>query len=381
MNHQLRWIFFSISSFVALVALACTYAGLGGLTPPTETPLPPTKSAPPTKPPIEVPTQSAIPTKPPIGGGGGGNNGGGQVGAITLSASAYTHPTGAFSINFPEGWEVTERLSSVSADSPEGAASVTVYIENAGTPLDAEALTSYSNAIEANYYASYTNYSQSSIDAQDDGSIGIFKTLESDGVAYEVASYYWQDGNTLFIEDYWVAADQYDALSGGLLEVINSMTWNGPAAANEALYPLQYTFTCPQNLCAFAAPYGWTYGHDETSFEFVINDKFTSPDGRTYIDQTLYDDGKAVSKSAAGAFALFLLKEFYAQDIVIVSDKVQSDGSELLTWRSSSGGYEGRSFFETRGTQFLMWTWVVNSDFFDLYFPLWDGIVGSYAIP
>ena len=244
MNNQLRRIVFPIFSFVTLVALACT-CGSGGLTTPTETPAAPTKSAPPTKPPIEVPTQSAIPTKPPIG------NGGNSGGSITLSSSAYTHPTSAFSINFPEGWEVTEYDNSTRADAPDGVASVQVYVESAGIELDADSLTNYVNAIEANFYGTYVNYQQLSIDAQDDGSIGVFKTLESDGASYEVASYYWQDGTTLFIADSWVVADQYDALNAGLLSSINSMSWNG-AAANSTLYPLQYTFTCPQNLCAFA---------------------------------------------------------------------------------------------------------------------------------
>jgi hypothetical protein len=69
------------------------------------------------------------------------------------------------------------------------------------------------------------------------------------------------------------------------------------------------------------------------------------------------------------------------EDIVITDDQVQSDGSERLNWYSESLGVDGTSFFETRGTTFLLLTWVVNSEFFSQYFPVWTALVDSYAIP
>jgi hypothetical protein len=383
MNQKLSKTIFPMVSFVALVALACTCGNVGAADPtPTAVPLP-TNPPPATKPPVELPTEAPA-TKPPIGNATEDPNGtiidnGG--GAITLSSGQYTHPSGAFAITFPEGWEVTEYEHSTGATSPDGVASVTVYFENAGYTLDAESLTAYSNNIESNYYASYENYSQSSIEPQNDGSIGIFKTLDSDGVQYDIATYYWQDGTTLFIQDWWVASDQYDALSDGLVEVSNTMSWDGSVAVDDILYPLQYTYTCPNSLCNFAVPFGWAYTRDE-SFDNSIIDQFKAPDGVTFIEQVAYDDGTAISRSAAGAFALSLLKEFYkVDDLVVTGDEVQGDGSERLDWYSPSGGYQGESFFETRGTTFLLLTWVVNNDFHDLYTNIWGDILDTYEIP
>ena len=94
------------------------------------------------------------------------------------------------------------------------------------------------------------------------------------------------------------------------------------------------------------------------------------------------DDGEEISKSEAGAFARYLLQEYYeVDDIVITDDQVQSDGSERLNWYSESLGVDGTSFFETRGTTFLLLTWVVDSAAYDQYFPVWDNLVSSYAIP
>jgi hypothetical protein len=383
MDYKLRKTIFPLVSFVALVALACTCGNIGAADP-TPTPVPvPTNPPPATKPPVELPTEPPA-TKPPIGGGDDGGNGtiidDGGGSTITLSGP-YTHPSGAFTITFPDGWEITEYANSTGALSPDGVASVTVYFENAGYTLDAEGITNYANNIEANYYGSYENYTQSSVEPQNDGSTGIFKTLDSDGVQYDVATYYWQDGTTLFIQDWWVASSEYDALSDGLVEVSNTMTWNGAAAAADVLYPLQYTYTCPNSLCSFAVPFGWSYTRNE-DFDSTVIDSFSSPDSVTFIDNFVYDDGTTISKSAAGELAKLLLKEYYGvDDIVVTGDEVQSDGSERLDWYSPSGGYSGESFFETRGTTFLLLTWVVNDNYYDIYTNIWSDILSTYEIP
>ena len=68
--------------------------------------------------------------------------------------------------------------------------------------------------------------------------------------------------------------------------------------------------------------------------------------------RTRYDNGTAITKSDAGAFALSLLKQYYkVTDLKVTDDKPQSDGSERLTWNSASKGIDGESFFETRGTE------------------------------
>jgi hypothetical protein len=149
----------------------------------------------------------------------------------------------------------------------------------------------------------------------------------------------------------------------------------------EPIYTTRWTFTCPNKLCTFDAPYAWAYSHTESNDKTTIVDKFASPDGRSYIEHLVYDDGTAVSKSDSGRFALTLLHKYYADDLKVTDDTPQTDGSERLIWNSASGGYEGVTFFETRGTPFLMWTWVVNSDVFDVYNDLSIAILKSYKVP
>ena len=65
----------------------------------------------------------------------------------------------------------------------------------------------------------------------------------------------------------------------------------------------------------------------------------------------------------------------------MTDDVVQADGSERLDWYSPSGGVTGESFFETRGTTFLLLTWVADDDYYDLYLPVWSSLLDSYEVP
>lgn len=384
MNYKLRKIVFPIVSFMALVALACTCgSGTGGLTSATDTPEPPpTKAAPPTKPPVEVPTQSSVPTKPPIGGNGGDSTPVSNTGSLEVASDEYTHTSGAFSTLYPAGWEQKERDDGVYFSDPNGVGAIDISFTNVGVQLSEDGLTNYINNLESNWFGSFSNYSAQKPEKQSDNSILVSKTLEdSNGAANTVISFYWQKGTIIYEQDFWALSDSFQDYVGGYDTIASSIKTNDSAVADAALYSFRYTFTCPQKLCEFAAPYGWSYGHDDTTYNFTTNDKFVSPDGLSYIDNTIYDDGTAISKNVSGKFALSLLQQFYAKDISITDDKVQSDGSERLDWVSKNGGFEGESFFETRGTTFLMWTWVVDSASYDLYNPLWGDIVGSYDIP
>lgn len=387
MTHQFKRILFPILSFMTLVALACTCgggtSGLATTVPDTAVP-PPTKAAPPTKPAIEVPTQAEVPTKPPIGGNNGGNGGNSGSGSLTieLSSDTYTHSSGAFTTGFPNGWTKKDRQDGVDFTEPNGAAAVYISFTNVGVQLDDTGLGNYANNIENNWFAGYKNYSANKPEKQKDGSILIAKTLtDSNNNDYKVYSYYTPVGKSVYEQDFWALTKDFDSVADSFVQIANTLKTDDTAVDKEALYYTRWTFQCPNKLCQFDVPYGWAWNRDDKTYKNTLNDKFTSPDQRSYIDSTVYDDGTAVSKSDSGAFALSLLKQFYANDVKITDDKVQSDGSERLDWNSASGGYEGESFFETRGTTFLMWTWVVSTDYYDVYTNLWGDIVNSYKVP
>jgi len=370
MNSKLKRITLPLLSFVTLVAMACTCAGLGAAEP-TPTPEPPPTKAPtkvpPTKPVIASPTDT-----PEVNIGGDGDV------SITIAADPFVHASGAFSIRLPEGWEIDERNYSVGAFEG-GGASVQMYFDNVGVGFDAATRDKYIQSIEANFYGAYDNYQLSSQEEQQDGSIGVFKTIDLDNVPFHISTYYWQAGTVMYIQDMWIPEAQYDSYIDPLLEVANSVTVDETAGGNAALFPLRYTFTGPNGLFEFQIPYGWEY--TTGSAENTMVDTFKAPDGHSYIDNLVYDDGKEISRSAAGQVALNLLKVFYADDLSVVDDQVQADGSERLSWRSNGKGIIGQTFFEVRGTTFLLLTWVVENDFYDFNQPIWADVLGSYKAP
>ena len=371
---------------LALAALACN----GGSTEATATPLPrptqkPNASA--TTAPVKA-TATKAPAKPTATKAAPATDVPTDVPAdttaqapFTLSSTPYTHKSGAFTVNLPDGWKVDEADNSVFASSSDNVASIDISFTNVGATLDAATLDTYVKAEEANWFGTFDNYQADAPETQKDGSLLIFKTLDlSDGTPQSVFSYYWQDGNVVYEQDFWVDTSAYDQYAAGLVDVANSMTVNSAAGGKANAYAVVYQFTDPNNLYQYKVPYGWTHATSTDTNTDI--ETFTAPDNMSFIENIEYDNGTAVTKSDAGAFALTLLKQYYkVTDLKVTDDKPQSDGSERLTWNSAAKGVDGESFFETRGTTFLLLTWVVDSNQYDFFKPVWSTLVGSYQIP
>jgi hypothetical protein len=158
-----------------------------------------------------------------------------------------------------------------------------------------------------------------------------------------------------------------------------------PQAVSAALTPYtgqMYTFFDDEGLFSFDVPYTWSYEREEDDVSVV--DTFSAPGETAFVQSIKYDDGTEISKSLAGAFALELLRSAYtggAGDIKITDDTIMPDGSERLIWTSKAGGYSGVSFFETRGTTFLMLTYLADDPVYELYLDTFDTILSTYDIP
>lgn len=363
-HHSRRWRM--AAGALALAALACNLGSTDPETPPANTAQP--KSTATRKPPTEAPEPTAAPENTDA--------------PFTLSSEPYTHSSGAFSITLPEGWEISERDDGVSVSAPDQTALIDVSFANVGWEFDEEALATYIEAIETNWFGGFDNYSQEAYEPQQDGSILVVKALDlSDGTSHAVLSYYELRGTVVYEQDFWSPLDDYEAYSGGYLEIANSLHYDETAGGEGELYPFSYPFRGPNDLLEFHVPYGWTYSQSISDDGTTQVDIWTSPDGLSTLESIAFDDGTPVSKSTAGQFALELLKASYADDVKITGDQVQSDGSERLNWYSTSGGYDGETFFETRGTTFLLLTWTVNTDAYDLYVPVWERLLKSYTVP
>ena len=322
----------------------------------------------PTSAPTAKPTKTA-PTKTPAA----------QV-VFNISAEAYEHPSGAFTIQLPEDWDLEELPASVSATDPTGVGFIEVTFVNVGQEFSAEQLGAYAQAVEDNWFATFDNYETDGPETLESGTILVFKTLDFDGTPQTIYSYYWQAGTIVYAEDFWANSDQYDAYVDGYGDVSASTQIDSEAGAQVGLYNLYYEFTGPDELFAFNVPYGWA--HTSDSEESATLDSFNAPDDVTYIETIIYDDGTEISQSLAGDFALTLLKDYYDfNDVRVSTDEPLEDGREKLTWASKASGVDGISYFEARDTTFIMLTWVVDQAATNFYLPLWKEIADSFHVP
>ncbi len=366
--------FFFLTLFVLIVGLACSF-GAPDPTPtpvptqaPTATPLPPTATpVPPT--PVPSPTTAPeLPTQEPDS----------PASAFELDSEPYLHPSGLFGFNPPSGWTVTEDTGSVEMEAPDQSGFIRVQVTNTGYTLDPVAFEQFINAREANYFGGFEAFDPIETDISDDVA-SVTKSLLFDSVPQIVLTVYSQRESAIYAFDFWSAADRFSEYSPAYLSLVDTLSLNRTSIVDQELYLWIYEFAGPGDLFTIDVPTSWLYEND-TSDNAVV-DTFYSPDNHAVIQNIGYDDGTVIDRNVAGEFALTLLRSFYAEDVRITDDQVQADGSERLTWFSPSGEYSGISFFETRGTTFLLFTIVWDDPFEDLYFGVLDYTVNTYTTP
>lgn len=73
-----------------------------------------------------------------------------------------------------------------------------------------------------------------------------------------------------------------------------------------------------------------------------------------------------------------ILRNYYAEDIIITSDVGVGGGRERLKWYSSSAGYNGDTVFEVRDTAFRFFTTLYDSDATAIYANRLEQVMNDY---
>lgn len=375
--------FLIIVALILSTSLACSLP-IGDAKDPTATAIPPTEA--PTLRPLPTKTEVPPTAKPEEPVATATVDAGGDVPATDFElGDLYEFPNGAISMQPPADWslEEDETGGSIYIEALDASATINITITNTGYELDAESFEYFVRAREENFFYGYDNYEAGDETIEgDEGFAKMYKTLDYDGIPQQVFTIYDQRGAAIFALDFWSNDDIAESTFQMFDAVIDTTYVDGTNASDFTPYNFIYTFYGPNDLFTIEVPTPWTYEWDED--DYTVVDTFTSPDGYAQIENIAYDDGSAVSKSEAGAFALELLRSYYtngADDIRITDDKIQSDGSERLIWESKTQNFGGISFFETRGTTFLLFTVMVDNDYEDIYGDVLDDVITSYTIP
>jgi hypothetical protein len=388
---------FILFILLALPVLACSF----GAAPATVTVAPPTETTvPATEPPaatatatISAPTVTPLPPatattspvaaltpKPTLDAVQPAVTPASQPQLLRLDSVPYTDPANLFAVYSPVGWVTNSGDASVSFEAPDDSGYIYVQVTNTGYGLEGDAFETFVRAREANRFSAFTDYEEIGYEIDTSwGVAAVSKQLTFDGIPQIVTTYYDQYDLAIYTIDLWLDMDRLDAYAGSYDELFDTMEVNSSAVAELDTYMWIYTFNGPADLFSIEVPIAWKYVRDEGPDAIV--DTFYAPDDHAVIQNVSYDDGTAVSKAMAGAFALELLKNYYASDIRISDDRVQPDGSERLTWHSRNGDYSGVSFFETRGTTFLLFTTMYDNPYEDIYLDVLNYTISTYVIP
>jgi hypothetical protein len=189
-----------------------------------------------------------------------------------------------------------------------------------------------------------------------------------------ILSYYRQDGSTVLVMDCWSEAATFFPYLNGFEGIINSLQFDGQAAATAVALSTQ-TFRDEQYALSFEVPEYWLYEH--ISVDNTNSDTFSAPDQRAAIQSLVYEDDEEVNKQLAGEFSLVLLREYYNPDIVITRDDVLTDGSERLEWYSPGGKYHGVTIFRTRDNMIWLATSLVDDAYQGTYQDFLESILQS----
>ncbi len=145
-------------------------------------------SAAPTVPPTAVPTSSSSPV--PVA----------TPGVLLLS---YAHPSGLFTLSYPQGWRVEEEAEQVSFRSPDRVFQILVQFTDLGQALDEEGMQALIDGFLESFGQSVANLRRGETTPQPDGSILVEYSFEIEGKPAYGGSFFEQHGTVVYVFSFW----------------------------------------------------------------------------------------------------------------------------------------------------------------------------------
>lgn len=290
----------------------------------------------------------------------------------------FIHQQRLFSMLIPTGWKIREEDSFATFTAPDETASILAAVENTGIPLDKAGFTNYISTTEMHNFSHLKDYKQA--EAKMDDRLGI-ATVRSQfylaNEAQELSSIYIRKENVIINMRLQASLAEYPNLEKLFDQVTNSAKFDLDKASRLIPYNMVYDFAHPMNVFSLKMPTAWRYSREEFT-NFAI-DRFYSPDGAAWIENLTYDDGNVIKPSQAFTITANLVWELFAKDLRISEMKPQPDGSTRWVWRSDRNKIQGTTFYELRGTKFLMLSLITKKEAQEVFAPLFSSIILNYA--
>jgi hypothetical protein len=296
----------------------------------------------------------------------------------------YAHPSGAFEILVPAGWEEeTSEYGSVFLSEPGGQGVVYVTVTYTGYALDGQAFSTYLDAREENFFEGFVNYQAVSreINPLQDAARAV-KTLDYDGVPQYVSSVYYRSGMAVYAIDFWMEAARQVDYTDLYTLVQESFRWNADNAVGFPIYNFVWTFSDNQNLFSFEIPISWRYLFWEENGDII--DQFWAPDGLAVIQHTLIQNSSGLPYEKQAQRVLDVLKialpEIVQNPIIDKIDRLE-DGRTRFEWTDASEGWLATTIVQEYEGKLLALTGITSSGYSDVFQSTIDYGLEWYSVP
>jgi hypothetical protein len=292
---------------------------------------------------------------------------------------SYAHPDGLFTLRPPQAWISTDGEGFVTFNAPDYFAGFLLQVTNTVYLLEDNAFAQFATARDENVFNSYANLSQVAIDFNyAENEITITNEISDEENTTRIHSVYKRVDHAIFMFEFWTEDVLFEHLLVQIERLFDEVNISIEAANSLPTYHWVYRFEGAEGLFSFEVPTSWKYIKIRRDLTEV--DRFEAPDEHAIIESITYYNDEELTKSQAGLLARSILSNQFLDDIAIIDDQVQLDGSERYTWISYSMDISGKTFFDLRGMTFIMYTVKYDNSHEDLYREVLEHSINSYII-
>jgi len=298
--------------------------------------------------------------------------------AITLSEQAYVSPSDAFSLNLPENWNCSETGQyRVDCHSADNSGTVIARAISTGYELTQDSFLILVQAELVNHYEDVKAYTEISRDASE-GSVINQATWREGEVYWQGRDNFLRSGPAVYYLTFAATQERFEEYLPAFDEILQKAQFTSNAMSGAPLYAPRKEYVSREKIFSLQVPTSWSKFAD-ASLDRTVVEGFTSPDGRAGVQVALFAKGSHISQETKGVKTLEIMHELYGWDVRVQTDKVLSDGREWLTWYGDRKGIYGSTYFDSSGTSLYIFSVIWEDATKDLYMPVLDEIVASFA--
>ena len=149
-----------------------------------------------------------------------------------LAPTDYQHPSGAFAVSYPQGWQIDESDREVQFAGPDDAAEIVVRFDVLTGTVD---LSKYLQSWVAYRYGGFADFTPGKRIDQLDGSLLLLAAFTGDDEIHRAADTFGEEHEgAVFIESFVAVTGLHDAYLPVFTEIANSFQYNARAARQAA---------------------------------------------------------------------------------------------------------------------------------------------------